>query len=296
MKNSKEKFRKKISLIIFLVLLFFTIRIYIDNFTYDTTFYNISIIENENNKFLNLKNKKIIFLSDLHNEKFYWPNTDLIMSIKRENPDYILLGGDMVSAEDTDFSNFFELVDGIKDYKTFYIQGNHEQGLSNEDNEKIKNYLINNNVYYLNNSSIEIDGIVFYGLNYGTQYYIKNEYTVEQMKKDLGEPNVSKLTILLAHNPDDFLTYKDWGADLVFSGHTHGGMVRIFDIGIISTDRTLLPQFDGGVYKYDNKVMELKENIEIKDSALMFVSRGLSRGHVGFRLFNQPESIVLNFN
>ena len=115
----------------------------------------------------------------------------------------------------------------------------------------------------------------------------------------------NRVNILLAHNPNDFDVYKKWGADLVFSGHTHGGMVRIFDRGLLSTDRTFYPEYDGGVYKIISHpdmnslsyiTNEKKYSFIIIDTSTMFVSRGLSRGHIGFRLFNTPELIYITFN
>ena len=75
-------------------------------------------------------------------------------------------------------------------------------------------------------------------------------------------------------------------------------MIRIFDTGLISTDRSLFPQYDGGLYYiYDNNVSEDKNKKEyLYNDNNMIVSRGLSRGHIGFRLFNRPELVVVEFN
>ena len=121
--------------------------------------------------------------------------------------------------------------------------------------------------------------------------------------KICGLSDKDRVDVLLAHNPKDFETYSTWGADLVFSGHTHGGMIRIFDRGIISTDRTLFPEYDGGVFTVnrdgavDTDYIIQKENSDIisYDENKMIVSRGLSRGHVGFRLFNRPELVEIEF-
>ena len=118
-----------------------------------------------------------------------------------------------------------------------------------------------------------------------------------------GVADRNEINILLAHNPKDFDVYEKWGADIVFSGHTHGGMIRIFNKGIISTDRTLFPKYDGGVFDLvstdnkDNQYSIVKENdkvIELDDSKIV-VSRGMSKGHIGFRLFNRPELVVIYF-
>ena len=75
-------------------------------------------------------------------------------------------------------------------------------------------------------------------------------------------------------------------------------MVRFFENGIISTDRSLFPKYDGGTYHfYDNEIIEEKDKEEyLYSENNMIVSRGLSRGHIGFRLFNRPELVVLEFN
>ena len=122
--------------------------------------------------------------------------------------------------------------------------------------------------------------------------------------KTYGIPNDNEINILLAHNPDDYDVYKKWGADIVFSGHTHGGMIRIFNKGIVSTDRTLFPKYDGGVFDLsinttdsENYIVNKENNREIinLDDSKIIVSRGLSRGHIGFRFFNRPELVIVNF-
>ena len=79
-------------------------------------------------------------------------------------------------------------------------------------------------------------------------------------------------------------------------------MVRFFGKGIISTDRTLFPTYDGGVYdilptsQSGDALLKEKDNIiNFSAGSRLVVSRGLSRGHIGFRLFNQPELVVVHF-
>lgn len=86
--------------------------------------------------------------------------------------------------------------------------------------------------------------------------------------------------ILLAHNPNYFPVYARWGADLTFSGHIHGGMIRLpFVGGLLSPETLLFPKYDGGSYQIEDKTMIL--------------SRGLGRGSMGLRLFNSPEIVTV---
>ena len=56
--------------------------------------------------------------------------------------------------------------------------------------------------------------------------------------------------LLLAHRNDRFEEqYSLLGADLVLSGHGHGGIIRLpFTDGLLSTNRTLFPSYTAGLY------------------------------------------------
>ena len=50
------------------------------------------------------------------------------------------------------------------------------------------------------------------------------------MKEKIGKKG-KDYSILMAHNPAYMDAYKKWGADLILSGHLHGGLVRCPGIG-----------------------------------------------------------------
>ena len=81
------------------------------------------------------------------------------------------------------------------------------------------------------------------------------------------------------------MVFYHWGYDLVLCGHGHGGIIRIpiLDKGLLSSNRTLFPKYDGGVYTFDN-------------GFVCCVSRGLGSNTVpihAFRLFNRPDLPIL---
>ena len=91
----------------------------------------------------------------------------------------------------------------------------------------------------------------------------------------LGE-SPEQFNILLAHNPAYFKEYVSWGADLILSGHVHGGVIRIpFFGGVFSPEKIFFPEYDAGLF-------------ESRDS-IMVVNRGLGYSKVNLRLFNRPE-------
>ena len=104
------------------------------------------------------------------------------------------------------------------------------------------------------------------------------EAVAEEVRAAYGE---NAFWMLLAHRNDHFPEqYSLLGADLVLSGHGHGGLIRLpFTDGLVSTDRSLFPSYTAGFYE--------------ANGGEVFVSRGLGNSGPSFRLFNRPEVAVL---
>ena len=87
--------------------------------------------------------------------------------------------------------------------------------------------------------------------------------------------------ILLAHRNNRFARqYSLLGADLVCSGHAHGGIVRLPGTdGLFSHDLDLFPSYTAGLYE--------------ENGSVLFVTRGLGNSGPSFRVFNRPEIAVL---
>jgi predicted MPP superfamily phosphohydrolase len=240
---------------------------------------------------------RILQLSDLHSKEFDDGNDKLLKKIRGQNPDMIVLTGDMVNSTDLDFSVFLSLASDLSaGYEIYYIVGNHEQSLSDSSLKHLHSKLEEMGVQILDNERAVInrdnDSIDLYGLWFNLRYYsdrsndyVKNDaetyyFSVDKIKKVIGENDGSRFSILLAHNPLYADTYFKWGADLTFSGHVHGGMIRLpFLGGIYSPERTFFPEYDGGLYTFG------EQNL--------IVSRGIGNGNLGFRFLNCPEIVTV---
>lgn len=278
---------------IFMTLIaFFLVELYIDS--------NMMVVTN-----INIKNKKIpegfngfkiLHLSDLHSKSFGEKNIKLINKINELKPNIIVMTGDMVNCNDTNYDNFFNLAKAISEkYKTYYIVGNHEQSMNDEDKQVIFDFLKANKIEILDNEKTIIessgDTINLYGSWCNLRYYSskyaeeKYDFTPEVMNKIMENAEIEedKYNILLAHNPNFIESYAKWGADLTLSGHIHGGMVRLPYLGgVFSPDTVLFPKYTSGLYEVEGKKL--------------IVSRGLGRGVRGFRFFNRPEMVLITLN
>lgn len=273
----KKKTRIIFITFILLVLVLF-VQLYIDANWVETSYYDV-YSDKIGSAF---DGTRILHLSDLHSKEFGKDSIRLINKINEVNPDIILITGDMVNASDKDFSTFLNLAQSIASrYECYYIVGNHELDLSNEDYNNIMNSLKSYGITILDNEKAELtrddEKINLYGMWYNIRFYMGKEMlTSNIIKTIIGEDDTENFDILLTHNPRYFEAYNDWGADLVLSGHVHGGMVRLPFVGpVFAPERTLFPKYSEGEYKDGN--------------SSMIVSRGLGRGTNGFRLFNRPE-------
>lgn len=240
---------------------------------------------------------RAVVLADLHNKCYGRDNERLIEAIRKQEPDGIIIAGDIPTARpkkslDTALHLMEELA---KDYHIFYANGNHEHRMKlyptvyGDMDTRYEAGLKKAGVDRLVNSheELEAENITVYGSEIDRFYY--KRFHIQPMddgylERILGVPEDTKYNILIAHNPDYFPHYAKWGADLVLSGHVHGGMVRIpfLNKGVISPNVRLFPQYDGGVFRE-------------KDS-VMILSRGLGMHTIPVRLFNPGELIVIDFD
>lgn len=228
---------------------------------------------------------RIAHISDLHKRRFGNNNSRICKAIRRENPDIIFITGDIVSRTETDFSGIKIFLENLnKTAPVFVIHGNHEQSLPEVFHSEFVETVENSGAVMLENSSVNLKirgrNLHIYGLKEdysvyknGKSYKNLSVITKADMMRYVGRCPDGE-TLLLAHNPFFAEAYSEWGAEYTFSGHVHGGILRILKKGIFSPERKLFPEFSKGVYK----VGKMK----------LCVSGGLGK----FRLFNPPEIVV----
>lgn len=243
------------------------------------------------------REKKIIFLSDLHNRMYGEENERLLESIRNQHPDLILIGGDMLVRKDGNSYDktvhFLAKLPGI--CPVYCANGNHEQKLKElpdkyeQSYEEYKKALTASGIHMLENASETVKlgevPVKLSGLEIPLGAYArfgKKELSLKEITDRIGEHG-DDYQILLAHHPGYMKEYLTYGADLILGGHYHGCVVQLPWIGgVISTNFTLFPKYSGGIYQ------------EGEQTAV--VSRGLGTHSVPLRLWNWPELIVLELS
>lgn len=241
------------------------------------------------------KEHRYVVLSDLHNKSYGEKNSKLIRKITRLTPEGILIAGDILTAKpEKSYEVALDLIKNLAEkYPIYYGMGNHETRLflyPETYGDMGERYLADLNkvsVDFMKNESRQCeDNIRITGLDMNRDYYKrlkKHPMDSNYLKETLGEADKQKYEILLAHNPDYFEEYAAWGADLVLSGHVHGGMMRLPVLGgVISPSVKLFPKYDGGLFKIGKSIMIL--------------SRGLGMHTIPIRIFNPGELILLKIS
>lgn len=244
------------------------------------------------------KDKKIILLSDLHNCNYGEKNDKLLKAVREQNPDLILIAGDMLVGKagvPTEVaSDFVTALTNI--CEVYYANGNHEQRMKTYTDtygtvyEEYRECLVNAGVHYLENAmeEIEVDGcqMNIYGLEIPCQSYKKfRKVSLEDscMEECLGKSDKERYNILIAHNPIFMENYLKWGADLIVSGHLHGGVARIPGFrGVITPQGGLFPKYSGELTK--------------EGDSYVVVSKGIGIHTIKIRFLNPAEVVVLHMN
>lgn len=232
---------------------------------------------------------RIAQISDLHNVEFGKNNQRLLKKLAQAEPDIIVITGDLIDSGDTNVqiaSDFCK--EAVKIAPVYYISGNHDVWA--EEFPLLCDELLKTGVCILKDASekiyIDNDSIQLIGIQ-DPEWY-QNDPEKSQPNYDTNEIDVlvadlmqeDQYTILLSHRPEFFSEYIQSGVDLVFTGHAHGGQIRIpFIGGIYAPYQGFFPEYDSGIYT--------------KDSTVMVVSRGLGNGTIIPRVNNRPEIVIV---
>lgn len=234
---------------------------------------------------------KILQVSDLHNKRFGKNQEYLLRHINRLNPDIVVVTGDIVYRNYTKEGNVLRVnkvlpfVSGASEkYPLYYVTGNHEAECGYGEYvwksiEEKGAKIIHGKAELLEKNG---ESIALLGAKDPFSYGSRRAY--KELEKELFplcESHKDKFRILLSHRPEIIDIYDRCGAELVLTGHAHGGQFRIpfTGKGIFAPDQGVLPRYTQGLH--------------IRQNTRMIISRGLGNSGFPQRLFNRPELVLV---
>lgn len=234
----------------------------------------------------------IVHISDLHNKTFRKNQAPLIKKINEATPDVIFITGDIVDSRRYNEQPSLILTKQLVDIApVYYVTGNHEA--KSEKFELLEKNLRATGVQILRNETaflreqeqyLSITGID--DPSFAKDFPYSDDTLFMEQAIQLAEQAMQKkpdFRILLSHRPEKLALYAKHPFDLVFSGHAHGGQIRIpFLGGLIAPHQGFFPAYTAGLHKQN------KTNL--------IVNRGLGNSIFPFRIFNRPEIVTMTLN
>ncbi len=268
--------KKKKLIILLLIVVALLIFIWYENNHIVVTEYSVS------NTKINeaLLGYKIVQISDFHNATFGGRDNSVFLDkIESLNPNIIVITGDLVDSNHTNIDISLTMVSGLtKIAPVYYVTGNHEYWLSESDRQKLFDGLVVAGAVILNNEAKEISvgdlSFILVGLD--------DKHLYDDTLMDILDSH-DELNIVLAHEPQYINYYSRNGADIVLTGHAHGGQFILPILGpVVAPDQGLWPA--------------LTEGMVCEGETTMVISRGLGNSVIPVRLFNDPEIVVVNID
>lgn len=234
-------------------------------------------------------NLRVAFFGDSHLGSTFDADglAEHLKTIEKAKPDLLVIAGDFVD-ERTTKAEMIKAAQALGDvntpYGVYYVFGNHDKALYQPDirdfsGDDLVAELEKNGVIVLQDESILLDD----------RFYLVGRQDASQefdfggsraSIADLMAPlDHSKYTIVLDHQPRDYAAEAKAGADLVLSGHTHGGqMIPLMQIiqwfGIGQNDRLY--------------------GIEKRDNTNFIVTSGISDWAIQFKTGTKSEYVIVD--
>lgn len=246
----------------------------IANIYIDTNSFKINRVEFHSQKIPKGSTVTILQISDVHNKVFHNNNEDLIRTIKKLKANIIVITGDLIDRRTKELNHVYQLIENLTSIcsNVFFVTGNHEW--QNPLKQELLAGLEKRNVTILDNKnnkitigdvSLNIVGVADYSTKHG------------DIKLALYSIDKDQYTLLLSHSPGVVDALNGNQVDLILSGHTHGGQVRLPLFGaIVVPDQGFFPKFDKGAYQLEN-------------NGYLYIDSGLGTSRLPIRFLNQSQ-------
>ena len=146
----------------------------------------------------------------------------IVNLIKKENPDLVLIGGDLINTPKPIYAKFFQNFREIK-VPIYAVIGNHDVffiGLTTKVFEEICRI---GKITPLRNTSLIQDGIQITGID---DKDLRGKESLDDILKKCNIQSTGHFSILLTHRPIHLSKLADYPIDLELAGHTHNGQIR----------------------------------------------------------------------
>ena len=230
-----------------------------------------------------LEGKTICQLSDLHLETLRITSEHINQVVMTQKPDLLVITGDIISTR-TDLDKLDSYLGRITaTYGKFLVMGNNDY--SHLSHTLLKRYLqqlqnlgwtpLLNNASFISSLNLWIIGVDDPATAHDN---VDQAYQKVFLNSTSPRPSALPFRLVLAHSTDCLDDVAENGADLLLTGHTHGGQVRIPGLKPLVTNTYL---GDQGIY----------EGYHVINGVPLYINRGIGESVIPLR-FNVPPEIA----
>lgn len=216
----------------------------------------------------------ILHLTDLHGKQYGQNQEKLLNLINQQEFDLIAITGDLVNKHNPLLAPVEELIEGLSSSEIYFVPGNHDHWAGYAG---IKNSLLALDIRILENEAVRYTR----GDSHLWLLGVDDPYLgLDRLDEAMKEATDSAPLILLSHAPNIFSAAVEEGIDLVLTGHTHGGQIRLpFPGAPFVPGQGLFPQYDYGIFS--------------EGSTTMVINAGLDESGIPLRFYCQPEIVLI---
>jgi len=224
--------------------------------------------------------RTLVFFTDVHAGPSFPPERieRVAKAIRKESPDLVLFGGDLIDSETPHDETFTRRVsDALSAIDAplgkLAVIGNHDNRLKAEL-KLARSMLEDGGLTLLVNQSVTIGEVTIGGLD-------ESYFGSPDFKQTFASVPDERFRIVLMHQPDFLPSQPDLACDLVLSGHSHNGQVTLLG-------NPLVKVYGGSKYPYGF--------YQLDDRRQLYVSSGLGTVVIHARLFAPPEIVVITLS
>lgn len=225
---------------------------------------------------------RILQITDLHAKDTEKIELNIWKEIESLEFDMVVITGDIVdSTPDAIVPHLGEIEKLSSQGLVVFVNGNHDT-YNYSYYRKLVRYLKEVGVVILENESLEVKKNNEIINIIGSSDYTNTDYT--PVFNEINRLDPQGFNLLLSHQPYIFDEINRNQVDLLMTGHTHGGQLRLPFLPVLyAPGRRPFPEYGYGWYE--------------KNESKMFISKGLgATGILPFRFYNRPELVIYELN
>ncbi|HVJ49771.1 metallophosphoesterase [Desulfitobacterium sp.] len=231
-----------------------------------------------------LEGKRIVQLSDLHLEQLRFSSSSLQSQVNAQKSDLLVLTGDLIS-DRTDLDKVVEYLQPLTArFGKYMVMGNNDYWhFSRSLFNRYMELLLGIGWIPLINDAERIKDLNLWIIGVDDPATAHDDVAKSYAKLSQTSSSELPFRLVLSHSTDSLDDIAKYGAELLLTGHTHGGQIRLPGMKPLITNTYL---GDNGIY----------EGYHVIEGVPLYINRGIGESGIPLRLNVPPEIAIFTLH